>query len=261
MSAPAQRWHPFGTQRDTSLPAVGTLVALDHEVYRVLEIRPKPKDLWTDEDRGRVTLYEGKREPVNVIVRPAQIKGDDPKLRRHDLHLRAYEGMWWDVYPNEHYPVCAECGEPIPCRELAAIREAEQAAALMARYEVAGMCPACQEPVTQNQGSRTFEENLYMPGGPPVTFHASRRQCHGGLVSYEDRWVAADPEHRPRRYRCEGVATVHADTGTYECTAGVGCPGAQASHRALTACRCPEHDHWFRGLAPDARNLASGSAS
>lgn len=251
-----RRWRPLGADAHTGNPEIGALVAVDHTVYRVQEIRPKPRIDWDQRGIDLVERHGEKAAPVNVIVRPAHITGDDPKLCRHDKHLRAYGEMsrWW-VYPHEHYPICASCSEPMPCRERLAIETSESAAKHMARYEIAGICPACGEPVTQRQGSRTFDENLYMPGGPPVTFHASRRECWSGLVKYEDKWVQADPENRKRRYRCRGVLTTHTST-VYECSLGVECPGPQASHLALTGCSCPEHERIVHRLAKDALNIA-----
>lgn len=255
---------PLGARMQYRTPEVGALIAWDHGVYRVMEVRPVPRDLWSDDDfrRDGESFPSESAAPMWVVIRPAHVKGDDPKLRSKDVHLRGPGTCRWDVYPHEHYPVCAQCGEPVPCREQSAVEQAHRAAEHAARYEVAGMCPACQEPVTQRQGSRTFAENLYMPGGPPVTFHASRRECWWGLVSYEDKWVQADPDRRSYRYKCTGVATIHGDTGTYECTYGLACPGPQASHRALVGCQCPEHERGFRprgfgGLPKDARNLAT----
>lgn len=244
------RWIPLGAWTHIGFPEVGALVAWDHAVYRVLEINDIPRVDWTAAD-AKAAAIQG--PPRIVVVRPAHITGDDTKLHRHDVHLQAQAGTTWDVYPTEHYPLCARCGEPPPCREEIAISDAAKAAKQMARYEVAGICPACQQPV--RQGSRTFDENLYMPGGPPVTFHASRRECYGGLIGYEDAWVAADPDHRKPRYRCDGVLTAHSGD-TYECTQGTDCPGAQASHKALQVCQCHRHTARSYRLDRDARNLA-----
>lgn len=250
-----REWAPNGAQLLRGNPGVNAFVALDHRVWRVLEIRPKPRADWDDEALRVVSNWGDAAAPANVVLRPARTTGDDPQLRSQDRHFRAYgtRTHWW-VYPHDHYPVCGTCGEPTPCRERTAIEESERAAKHMVRYEVAGVCPACQQPVTGRQGSRTFDENLYMPGGPPVTFHAGRRECYSGMVSYEETWVAADPEHRRPRYRCDGVLTVHS-ARAYECTQGARCPGPHAAHRARLGCGCPDHDNVVVQLTGDAVNL------
>lgn len=249
-------WWPLGAVAQRGIPDVGALVAHDHAVYRVREIRPTPRVDWDAAAIEYVERHGANAGPVNVIVRPAHITGDDPALRSKDVHLRAHGKLtcWW-VYPHEHYPICSACSEPMPCRETLAIEASARATKFMSRYEIAGVCPACGSPVTQRQGSRTFDENLYVPLGPPVTFHAGRRDCWGGLVAYEEKWVAADPENRKRRYRCDGTLTTHTTT-EYECTEGVECPGPQASHRAVSGCRCPWHKSGCYQLAKDALNLA-----
>lgn len=249
-------WHPLGAVAQRGNPEIGALVAVDHAVYRVREIRPKPGVDWDEQAVEYVKHYGTKAAPVNVIVRPARIAGDDPKLRGKDIHLRAYSQLtrWW-VYPHEHYPICSGCGEPMPCRETLAIEASARAAKFMGRYELPGVCPACGSPVTKRQGFRTFDENLYVPLGPPVTFHAGRRACWDGLVDYEEAWVKVDPENRKRRYRCDGTLTTHSTT-EYECTQGVECPGPQASHRAVSGCRCPWHKSACYVLARDALSVA-----
>lgn len=250
------KWRPLGATARRGNPEIGALVAVNHVVYRVREIRPKPRVDWDADAIAYVERHGPTAGPVNVICRPAHITGDDPKLRSKDRHFRAHGKLtWWWTYPNEHYSVCASCGEPMPCRERLAIEEAERAAKFAARYEVPGVCPACCSPVTQRQGARTFAENLCVPLGPPVTFHASKRDCFNDLLRYEERWVAADPDNRRPRYHCDGILTAH-DPDNYECAQGIDCPGPQASHKALRGCQChPHNGPWLR-VNKRAQNLA-----
>ena len=256
------RWYPDRARTQYKMPAVGDLIALDHAAWRVVEIRPKPEDLWTEEEREAMASYYRPDDvravwPCNVVVRPAHITGDDPKLRRHDRHYRVPGGhrVMWHVYPDEHYPVCATCGDPTPCRERTAKREAEQAVKAMSRYEMAGVCPACEEAVSARQKSLTFHDNLEIPGGPPVTFHL-RGECRRTAANYEQRWVAADPERRRHTLTCPGRLTNHND-GTYDCTQLGECPSPTARHVSYSTCRCPDcHARpwtWGRGCRPDPK--------
>lgn len=252
-------WYPDKARARWTTPAVGDLIAVDHGAWRVMEIRPKPADLWTDDEREAVrTSYRpADVTPCNVVIRPARFRGDDPLLRRHDRHLAVRGGQiyTWYVYPDEHYPVCAACGDPTPCRERTAARIAAREMAVMGRYELAGICPACSEVVTARQKSLTYADNLEVPAGPPVTFH-QRGRCVGAAVKYERRWVAADPGRRRPSLYCEGNVTNHND-GTYDCTALSECPGPVTAHRGYSTCRCPScHAQpwtWGRGCRPDPR--------
>jgi hypothetical protein len=181
-------------------PTVGALVVHDHTVWRVVEVNPIPADRWTDHDRQSLRVlkpaYHNTATPAVVVLRPAGITGDDPRDRDRDKHYRHYWGRTWYVYPDEHYPVCRTCGEPVPCRERLNQRVAERALAEMGKYETPGVCPACGDLVTTRQKAVTYPGNLEIPGGPDVTFHAGRRECRWTAGCYEKRWLAADPDRR-----------------------------------------------------------------
>jgi hypothetical protein len=234
------RWHPLGTTSELR-PAVGALIAWEHQVYRLVSFTLRPPELWSDEAHARVERMGKSCAPHAVVLRPVDAS-DDPKDRGRDVHVES-RGHYWDVYKDEHYPVCASCSEPLPCRERMAERVSQAAAERMGRYELAGVCPSCGEPVTSRQRSLTFSENLEVLGGPPVTFHVGRYGCRHSAALYEQRWVEADPARRKATLTCRGSVINHND-GTYECTQFGECPGPEAEHNGYTVCRCPDcHAH------------------
>ena len=251
------RWHPLGTHY-RSQPAVGQIIAWRHMAWRVIESGPRPEGDWSEEDReylaGFKPGYVHQHLPWVIVVRPVAITGDDPRDRDRDVHLgcSARSLYGFDVYLNEHYPVCAQCGEPLPCRDEMARQTAEAESKRADRYAIEGVCPDCSEPITQRQKSITFDENIRLPGGPPVTFHA-RRECYWSAVKYEQDWVAGDPDHRAARLSCPGHVQVHADEA--ECTQGPVCPGVKVPHRSTS--RCQPGDRCLRCRdAVAQRNLA-----
>ena len=242
MSLP-YRWYPSGTQSTYGMPKVGALIAFEHAVYRIMEIRDRPGN----EERPKV-----------VVMRPVGISDDDLKARDHDLHGSCGARANFHVYPSEHYPICAKCHEPLPCREQMVKRVTEASIKRMGRYEIAGICPWCSEVVTARQQSRTFNENVEVIFGPPVTFHL-RNRCWYGARDYEQRWVAADPENRKAIYSCPGHVTTHSD-GTYDCTQLNECPGPQAAHPSYSTCGCPDcHTRGHHGcsLTPQHKRRTS----
>lgn len=258
------RWFPLGARMIHGCPNVGQIVALDHTVWRVVDVQPLAAEHWNDTER----LYArgGKRMPMAVQLRPIDLCGHpDPVMARsRDRHVGSLRVHTWHGYDDEHYPVCRECAEPMPCRATLARREGEAAIRKLGRYETAGVCPACQEVVTPRQRSLTFSENLEVPGGPPVTIHL-RGRCRGEAITYEKRWVAADPQRRRPTLSCPGRVTNHND-GTYDCTEMGDCPSPAAHHRSYTMCRCPDcHSRpwtWGRGCGPDpAARLNLGDAA
>lgn len=234
------RWWPHGTRTSYQPPTVGEHIAWEHAAWRVVEVRPIPEDLWTDEDRDAVARrrasHHDQARPVSIVVRPFRL-GDDVKDRNKDVHLRHRSGVQWEIYPDAHFPVCAVCHEPLPCREKFGERIAGEAMKRLSRYETAGVCPSCGEVVSARQKCRTFSENLKIPGGPQVTFHVGRYGCRCSAAEYEKQWVAADPKRRKATLSCTGHVTNHGD-GTYDCTALNECPGAWAIHQSHAACRC-----------------------
>lgn len=226
-------WRPNHT-REVWRPEVGDLIGLEHQVWRVVEVRDRPEVDWNDDERARVA--EVKREsrhkylPFTVVARRADGRGKDRHMSYGGRHIGT-----WSVYVDEHYPVCAKCGEPTPCRERLAAEDAAIAMGHMARYESTDHCPACNGVITDRQRSVTFEENLVVPLGPPVTFHI-RQSCRHAAAEYEKKLAAGDPT-RKLVLSCRGDLMTHGDE-TYECTAGDECPGPMTFHRAYVRCDC-----------------------
>lgn len=112
-------WRPLGAQDLYDVPPVGAIVAWRHAAWRVVEVWDIPEDLWTDDDRERFTHYLPKPlekfKPRALTLRP--VGNSDIKIRAsQDQHV-SIGGRWIygvslslaiHVYPDEHYPVCAE---------------------------------------------------------------------------------------------------------------------------------------------------------
>jgi hypothetical protein len=225
--------------RQYDLPAPGSLIVNKHKVWRVIEVNPIDEPDWTDDERTHVLrhkkAFRAANTPAHIVLRPAKVTSTDVRARDHDKHYRVQRGsLEWHVYRDEHYPICCQCGEPTPCRELLGKREAEKAIADMSRYEDPNLCPSCQEPFTRRQKTHTFTENIEIPGGPPVTYHM-RGKCWGA-AEYEKKLLKLHPEMIPQLH-CPGRLTNHND-GTYECTAGERCPGPTVGHEVFQSCRC-----------------------
>lgn len=216
---------------------------MDHRAWRVVASNPVPEVDWSEEDREALEIYRPETRadhaPWVTVLRPVEITADDPRSRDHDQHMswpvRSYGGF--DVYENDHYPVCAQCGEPAPCREEMARTIGEAAEKDAARYEIGGVCPACQEIPTARHKVLTFEENLRVPFGPPVTFHVGRRQCRYLAAKYEREWADGAPGRRTE-LTCPGDAWRHVDG--FDCSEGDDCRGIKTEHRHVQHCdsRC-----------------------
>lgn len=212
------------------------LIALHHAAWRVIEVRDRPEDLWDDRDR-QVVAFRPRAVPVSIVLRPWQITSTDVRAHRHNRHKAAWIGAtWWDVYPDEHFPVCATCTEPLPCRHLVTERAVAAEMKKVDRFGTAGVCPSCAEPVSHRQKRIRFTENLVAPFGPPVTFHL-RGQCFNDALRYERRWHDEEPDTRPLTLSCPGTEVRHRDGG-HQCSRGDQCPGPQALHDGMTRCGC-----------------------
>lgn len=234
-------WRYDHARRQTELPQPGALIVEHHRVWRVVEVNPVAELDWTDEERKKVGLYKAEyREryfPSHIVLRPAEVTSTDVRARDRDKHYRvqADASGQWNVYRDEHYPVCNVCGEPTPCRDRIAMREAQDAVARMSRYEDPGRCPSCEEGFTPRQKTYTFDVNIKIPAGPRVTFHR-RGECGWAATQYEKELVKAYPELVSSLF-CSGTITNHNDN-TYECSTGASCPGLTTHHETYQACVC-----------------------
>jgi len=223
-------WFPLAAERIYRPPEVGNVLAIDHQAYEVIEVHEVDRADWTDHD---VRYVDKLRYPPPYAVDTRALTG--PR-KGATFSFRMPSGVPLRAYPDRHIPVCLDCGDVLPCREQMAATVSAASAKRVSRYETAGVCPACSEPVTQRQKSLTWEDNAVIPGGPPVTFH-TRLSCAFSAREYEKKWVAADPERRRTLLSCTGHVTNHND-GTYECTEHDACPGPSAYHPSWTVCRC-----------------------
>lgn len=188
-------WYPQGVMRPPpDVAPVGALVPLQHQVWRVIEARPKPQVDWTDEEyqaRNKDHVWPRLLEaPHRLVLRPVD---HDPgaSASEHDLHLAVNNRRALDCYPSEHYPLCGHCHEPLPCREQITAAHVDAAMREMQRYSFPGVCPGCEKPVTRREWSGTYEINRVVPGGPPVTFHL-RKECADELNRFLRKPVPND---------------------------------------------------------------------
>lgn len=225
----AEEWRPTeGRYVHPSNLAAGMLIAINatayrHKAWRVHEIRTRD----VDDDR------------IHVVLRP---DGDLFDLAEHNRSISI--AKWAAVYRlPEHYALCHTCGDVPPCSEVWTERISTADAERNARYEVEGVCPSCGEPVTRRQEVHRFDENLYVPLGPPVTFHG-RQKCVGGAIAYDE--ALAKRNGTDPRLSCGGHVTQHLD-GDRVCT-NITCPGHRLRHRSFAMCyiagRCNRPECW-----------------
>lgn len=237
-----ESWEPKGGRRvEWREVAPGDLIAANRAIWRVAEVRDVPVPDWDEHDReyfeqareyartspGSVVAATDEdswqRRPLYVIVTPA----GGGKRRR--IRVRPYAGFRVAYVLHPHYPVCTECGEPWPCREIDITQEVAAEAAKLAALEsiLPGCCWACGEPVTHRQNAIRFSgDNLLLPSRPGPLFHL-RRKCLSGAIQYERQWVPA-AEGRRWRLSCPGRLIIHVDGP--DCTEDPLCPGPQARH-------------------------------
>lgn len=252
-------WVPEHARAERAAPQVGWLVGFEHAVWRVLELlKHVDGQPFPDWYMGMLREFVSLGPPLLARMRrvgPGVPDVVDPAALDTDRWVGCVVGRteWW-VFRDEHFPLCARCGEPPPCREEWSTRVAGRAIAALKPFELAGVCPSCKQPVSSRQESITYDDNVVLLGGPPVTFHL-RRGCAGAAVLFDERWVAADPAHRVSRVVCPGAVTNHGD-GTYDCSAGVECRGPTMRHTGgWQRCECPDcHARGRFGCMPGRRS-------
>ena len=192
-------------------PPIGSIIQQGNHAYRVTE-HPITS---TPEHKIRVIGLHGK-----------------PKGKTFSI---TWDGWTYFRHLDEHFAVCHDCNELMPCSGMKAQREVEKTVKAMQIPD--GFCPSCSEPITSRQEKQHYPgPNLLNPLAPDgVTFHL-RQKCRSGAESYEKKWLQADPGRKPTRLtlECSGLVTVHAD-GTGECD-NQECPHIYARHRGMQAC-------------------------
>lgn len=202
---------------------VGDVIAIDTDRYRyrpwfVAEITPRGDSTWA------VVLRDPKRRDTR--------DGEQHALFSCLRHGRIY------VLP-ERYALCSCCGDLMPCRQAVADEAFAAITRRTERFATPGVCPACEEVVSSRQEAFVTDTNLYVPLGPPVTFHL-RRKCRRMAIDYDK--AVARSEGREPRLSCAGCVTRHLARPD-ECSNAT-CPGAHVEHRSADAtCRiahpCP----------------------
>lgn len=270
-----REWYPECAQRyvmedEKPFPPAGSVIGYARGVWRVTASRYLTEIEWNDADRERYRSL-GQRDrlawrwaPYRVEVEfvggilPDAFKASvsDAPTGALDVHADRRSPDWW-VYPHGRWPRCSCCGEPMPCRaELTDLRVdagAERFEELASRLP--GCCWGCGEPVTRRQKTvRYVGDNLDLPGGPAVVFHA-RSSCHYAASKYEERWLKANPSRsRIITYpKCPASLYWHAD-GSSECGSGhPDCQGHRShQHGHQAGCGhipggCPRGCVWPKG--------------
>lgn len=229
------KWVPLYATVTRDIPDGGTLLAVEHAVWRVVRVATRPLDedsipRWQhagmpDLDTWRDRPYWLHAEHVGGVLPHVNTAPDQSGSGSRPLHV-----LWltdgrqrWYVYDRGRWPQCSCCSEPMPCRAEIEDRKVHNALSKWDRMagRVAGCCWFCEEPISHRQASVAYPgDNLDLPGGPSVAFH-TRRQCWYAATLYELRWLAGDP----RRERiltwptCGASLIVHHD-GSSQCAGG-----------------------------------------
>lgn len=197
----------------------GSIVVLDRQAWRILEINGYPSDRWPDSYekawRDHVELWwhaNELRRANNQTVKPAPERAEFYKrpvvlvLRNENLprstpkHWCAPASHDWRVLP-EHYAVCRACGELPPChhgeyRWEGGPRWPEQDGGIPLMVPE-GCCMGCAEPIRPRVRTVRFPgPNLWYPdlGEDTAVFHA-RTSCADQVDCYRMQWQT---EYHPR---------------------------------------------------------------
>lgn len=218
------RWRPVGGSQIYN-PAdltAGQILAIDCDGLRHRPWRVETVEL-SDDGRYAIAI-----RPHGVDLASEQAGRVAISARRHGSGIYLL---------SERYPVCSHCHELMPCSDTHISAQVEADARRMERFETPGVCPSCMEPVTGRQRSVTFEANLRVPLGPPVTFH-TRTRCFEAALRYDEQ--VADSTGCKPTLSCTGTLTRHVELTT-ECSEPE-CPGADALHARVAHCSgrfCP----------------------
>ncbi|MFV2117253.1 hypothetical protein ACE14D_01865, partial [Streptomyces sp. Act-28] len=197
----------------------GSIVVLDRQAWRILEIDGYAGDRWPDAYekawRDHVELWwhanelrrankqavkpaperaEFYKRPVVLVLRNENLPRSTPK------HWCAPASHDWQVLP-EHYAVCRACGELPPCRHgeyrwEGGPRWPEQNGGIPLMVPE-GCCMGCAEPIGPRMRTVRFPgPNLWYPdlGEDTAVFHA-RAACADQVDCYRVQWQT---EYGPR---------------------------------------------------------------
>ncbi|MFE0700136.1 hypothetical protein [Streptomyces sp. NPDC058872] len=197
----------------------GSIVVLDRQAWRILDISGYPGDRWPDSFekawRDHVELWwhaNELRRANNQPVNQAPERGDFYKrpvvlvLRNENLprsapkHWCAPASHDWQVLP-EHHAVCRACGELPPCRHgeyrwEGGPRWPEQNGGI-SLIVPEDCCMGCAEPIKPRVRTVRFPgPNLWYPdlGEDTAVFHA-RASCADQVDRYRMQWQT---EYNPR---------------------------------------------------------------
>ncbi|MFI8194614.1 hypothetical protein ACIF8T_38900 [Streptomyces sp. NPDC085946] len=197
----------------------GSIVVLDRQAWRILEINGYTGDRWPDSYekawRDHVELWwhaNELRRANNQVAKPAPERTEFYKrpvilvLRNENLprstpkHWCAPASHDWQVLP-EHYAVCRACGELPPCqhgeyRWEGGPRWPEQNGGIPLMVPE-GCCMGCAEPIKPRMRTVRFPgPNLWYPdlGEDTAVFHA-RAACADQVDCYRMQWQT---EYTPR---------------------------------------------------------------
>ncbi|MER6689159.1 hypothetical protein [Streptomyces minutiscleroticus] len=192
----------------------GSIVVLDRQAWRVLEIDGYPGHQWPESYerawRDHMELWwhanellrannqqvkaapersEFYKRPVVLVLRNENLPRSTPK------HWCAPASHDWQVLP-EHYAVCRACGELPPCRhgeyrwEGGPRRDGQSGGIPLIVPE--GCCMGCAEPIKPRMRTVRFPgPNLWYPdlGQDTAVFHA-RAACADQVDCYRMQWRA-----------------------------------------------------------------------
>ncbi|MDQ1037396.1 hypothetical protein QFZ75_003812 [Streptomyces sp. V3I8] len=214
--------HDWPDERDNGTHMrmqAGSVVVLDRQAWRILEIDGYPSDRWPDSYekawRDHVELWwhaNELRRANNQTAKPAPERAEFYKrpvvlvLRNENLprstpkHWCAPASHDWRVLP-EHYAVCHACGELPPCRHgeyrwEGGPRWPEQNGGIPLMVPE-DCCMGCAEPIKPRVRTVRFPgPNLWYPdlGEDTAVFHA-RTSCSDQVDCYRMQWQT---EYSPR---------------------------------------------------------------
>ncbi len=197
----------------------GSIVVLDRQAWRILEINGYPGDRWPDSYekawRDHVELWwhaNELRQANNQSIKPVPEQAEFYKrpvvlvLRNENLprsapkHWCAPASHDWRVLP-EHYAVCRACGELPPCRHgeyrwEGGPRWPEQNGGIPLMVPE-DCCMGCAEPIKPRVRTVRFPgPNLWYPdlGEDTAVFHG-RTSCADQVDCYRMQWQT---EYNPR---------------------------------------------------------------